>query len=160
MKFKPVPPAPDEFEFVERAQRAVPLVPDTEADCCARLVGRLDLSARDDARTWLTFLRALELVTETPSGFRRTETTPTVPDCRAALLGRVVAAEAVHDTLGSEPLTADEAFEAVREQVPTWERHSDPSWEAAWRERVAALLDWFVLLDTAERVGDGRFRSR
>ncbi|SDZ94054.1 hypothetical protein SAMN04488065_1336 [Haloplanus vescus] len=159
MKFKPVPPAPDEFEFVARAQGAVPRVPDSEADCCARLVDRLDLSTRDDARTWLTFLRALELVTETPTGYRRTETEPTVPDCRAAFLDRVFVASAVHDALAAEPQTPESAFAAVRERVPTWERHRDPSWEATWRERIARLLDWLVLFEAAERVDDG-FRVR
>ena len=157
MKFKPVPPAPDEFGFVERAQRAVPLVPDTEADCCARLVDRLDLPSRDSARTWLTFLRALELATETPSGFRRTDRTPTVERCRQSFLDRVFAAEAVHDALADGPLTVDDAFERVRETVPTWERHTDTEWEDAWRDRVATLLDWLVLLDAAE-CADGRFR--
>jgi hypothetical protein len=160
VRFKPVPPAPDEFGYVARVQRAVPLVPGTEEDCCARLVDRLDLPDRDAARTWLTFLRALELAEETPSGYRRTDAEPTVERCRAALLDRVFAADAVHDALASEgPLTADGAFEAVRERVPTWERHRDTEWTAVWRERVGRLLDWLVLLDAAERVDDdARYR--
>jgi len=118
VKFKPVPPAPEEFDYVERVQRAVPLVPGTEDDCCGRLVDRLDIS-RDDARTWLTFLRALELAEETPSGYRRTGAEPTVPACRAALLTRVFAADAVRETLAEAGrLTADETFERVRERVP------------------------------------------
>ncbi|WP_251341574.1 hypothetical protein [Haloplanus halophilus] len=156
MKFKPVPPAPETFAFVSRAQAAVPLVPGAEDDCCARLLDRLDLPDRDAARTWLTFLRALELAEETSSGFRRTDTEATVAGCRAALLDRVFAAEAVHDALGGDPLTAAEAFATVRESVPAWERHANPSrWESVWRERVADLLSWLVLLDAAERVDGG-----
>jgi len=162
VRFKPVPPAPDEFASVARVQKAVPLVPGTESDCCARLVDRLDLSDRDVARTWLTFLRALELAEETPSGYRRTDAGPTVERCRAALLDRVFAAAAVHDALASEgPLTADAAFEAVRERVPRWERHRNTEWTTVWRERVERLLDWLVLLDAAERVEadcDARYR--
>ena len=163
MKFKPVPPGPEAFEYVERVQPAVPLVPGTEDDCCARLVDRLDLPARDDARTWLTFLRALELAEETPSGYRRTDTEPTVEGCREAFLTRTFAAGAVHDALSTEgPLTADAAFEAVRERVPRWERHRDREWTETWRERVGNLLDWLVLLDAAERVegDDGVARYR
>jgi len=164
VRFKPVPPAPDELASVARVQKAVPLVPGTEDDCCARLVDRRDLSDRDAARTWLTFLRALELAEETPSGYRRTNAEPTVEGCRAALLDRVFAADAVRDALAAEgPLTADAAFEAVRERVPRWERHRDAEWTDVWRERVERLLDWLVLLDAAERVGDddpARYRLR
>ena len=161
MKFKPVPPAPDEFGYVARVQRAVPLVPGTEDDCCARLVDRLDLPSRDAARTWLTFLRALELAEETPSGYRRTDTAPAVAGCREAFLNRVFAADAVRDALAAEgPLTVDAAFEAVRERVPAWERHRDTEWTDAWRERVADLLDWLVLLDAVERVEDNPDRYR
>jgi len=155
VKFKPIPPAPDDFGYVARVQRAVPLVPGTEDDCCARLVDRIGVD-RDAARTWLTFLRALELVAETPSGYRRTDVEPTVAGCREALLDRVFAAEAVHEALAATgPLTAADAFDAVRERVPAWERHRDAAWTAVWRDRVADLLDWLVLLEAAERV-DGR----
>ncbi|AXG05920.1 hypothetical protein DU500_05395 [Haloplanus rubicundus] len=161
MRFKPVPPAPEAFEYVTRVQRAVPLVPGTEDDCCARLVGRLDLSDRDAARTWLTFLRALELAEETPSGYRRTDAEPTVEGCREAFLTRVFAADAVRDALASEgPLAVDAAFEAVRERVPRWERHRDAEWTAVWRERVGRLLDWLVLLEAAERGDDDPSRYR
>jgi len=157
VKFKLVPAAPDEFDFVERAQRAVPLVPGAEDDCCARLMDRLDVPSRDVARTWLTFLRALELAEETPSGFRRTDVDPTVPECRAALLRRVFAAEAVRDALDADdPRTADAVFETLRGTVPVWERHKNPSrWESIWRDRVDNLLSWLVLLGAADRVDDG-----
>jgi hypothetical protein len=155
VKFKLVPAAPDEFGVVERAQRAVPLVPGAEDDCCARLMSRLDLPSRDVARTWLTFLRALDLAAETPSGFRRTDVEPTVAGCRAALIDRVFAAAAVRDALDDDPRTAVAVFETVRGTVPAWERHKNPSrWESVWQERVEDLLGWLVLLDAAEQVDD------
>jgi hypothetical protein len=162
VKFKPVPPAPDAFGDVARVQRAVPLVPGSDDDCCGRLVDRLGVD-RGTARTWLTFLRALELVVETPAGYRRTDAAPTVDHCRAALFDRVFAAAAVRDALAAAgPATVDDVFEAVRERVPTWERHRDPAWTDAWRERVCRLLGWLVLFDAAERI-DGeppRYRLR
>lgn len=156
MKLKPVPEPPAEFAFVERAQRAVPLVPGDEDDCCARLLRRLDLPSRDVARTWLTFLRALELAVETPSGFRRTDVEPTVAGCRGALLDRVFAAAAVHDALDADdPRTTDDVFATVRETVPAWERHKHATrWESVWHDRVADLLGWLTLLAAAERVAD------
>jgi hypothetical protein len=156
VKFKLVPAAPESFAFLERAQRAVPLVPGSEDDCCARLMARLDLPSRDVARTWLTFLRALGLVEETATGFRRTDAEATVEGCRAALLERVFAAAAVRDALdAAEPRSAADVFPTIRETVPTWERHKNPSrWEAIWRERVADLLAWLTLLGVVERVAD------
>jgi hypothetical protein len=156
VKFKLVPAAPSSVGFVERAQRAVPLVPGSEDDCCARLMDRLDLPSRDVARTWLTFLRALELVEETAAGFRRTDAEATVEACRAGLLDRVFAAATVRDALDAEePRSAGDVFPAVRDSVPTWERHKNPSgWEDVWRDRVAELLAWLALVDAADRVDD------
>jgi hypothetical protein len=73
----------------------------------------------------------------------------------------VFAADAVRATLDDAgPLTAAETFERVRERVPAWERHRDTEWTETWRERVARLLDWLVLLDAAERVDDDPPRYR
>ncbi|MFB6096702.1 MAG: hypothetical protein ABEJ74_04880 [Haloferacaceae archaeon] len=158
MKFKPVPPAPDSLDALAAAQRAVPLVPGSEADCCARLVERLDLPDREAARTWLTFLRALELAVETESGFRRLRTDPTPEHVRERLSDRVYGAAALLEILrGADgPLTADAAFERFRERVPEWETYRDPDgWEGLWRERVGHLLDWLALVDLVERVDGG-----
>jgi hypothetical protein len=78
VRFKLLPEAPESLDVVADAQRAVPLVPGSEDDCTARLLRRLDFPSRDVARTWLTFLRALELASETPSGFVREPTEPTL----------------------------------------------------------------------------------
>lgn len=160
MKFKLVPAAPTELEFVADAQRAVPLVPGTEDDCCARLMRRLDLPSRDVARTWLTFLRALELAEETPSGFRRLRVDPTDEHLRDTFQRRVYGADDVLAALDAadDPLTADEVFEAFKTRVPVWEHYKNPhKWEAIWAERVGDILDWLVLLDLATETDEGQF---
>lgn len=160
MKFKLVPPVPDSLDFVREAQRAVPLVPGSEDDCCARLMRRTDLPARDDARTWLTFLRALELATETDAGFTRLSQEPTPEHLRDAFPRRVFGAEELLATLraADEPMTTDEAFARFRERVPQWEHYKNPTeWEDVWQERTGDLLDWLVLLNVAEET-DGRYR--
>ncbi|WP_327052963.1 hypothetical protein [Halomicrococcus gelatinilyticus] len=161
MKFKLVPEPPADLSFVADAQRAVPLVPGTEDDCCRRLMDRVGFESRDVARTWLTFLRALELAEETDSGFARIRRDPDREALAAAFRERVYGADRLLDRLATDgPLTADEAFEAFRESIPTWERHKDPSRvEDVWRERVANLLEWAVLLDLAERTAEGYRRA-
>lgn len=155
-RFKLLPPAPETVDGVGEAQRAVPLVPGTEDDCCARLVRRLDLPSRDVARTWLTFLRALELVAERKSGFVRLAREPTPDYLRAAFLDGVYGAREIHDALGPTPVDADAVFERFEAQVPEWERYKDPArWRDTWRERVDHLLDWLVLLDLAARDDGG-----
>ncbi|MFB6155840.1 MAG: hypothetical protein ABEJ22_08085 [Haloferacaceae archaeon] len=162
MKFKLVPEAPTSLSLVADAQRAVPLVPGTEDDCCARLMRRVGFESRDVARTWLTFLRALELAEETPSGFRRLRADPTPAHLRDAFRERVYGAAEALEALESAggPLDADEAFEHFRERVPEWEHHKNPrTWEEVWRERHGRVLDWLVLLELAERTPDG-YRAR
>ncbi|SEO27048.1 hypothetical protein SAMN04487948_101443 [Halogranum amylolyticum] len=158
MKFKLVPPAPDDLDVVADAQRAVPLVPGSEDDCCARLMRRLDLPSRDVARTWLTFLRALELAEETSSGFRRIRVDPTETQLRETFRRRVFGAEEVVTTLetAENPLTVDDVFETFAEHVPVWEHYKNPNeWEVVWRDRVGEILEWLVLLGSAERTDAG-----
>lgn len=178
-RFKPVPPAPDDLAAVAAAREAVPLVPGTEADCCGRIQSALGLPARDDARTWLTFLRALGLVRETDAGFVRVregdagdgDAGPASDgDVGAASDGDALAAAFRERVFGARevlaalddadgPLSADEAFEHVRGMVPEWERRRDPAgWEDRWRERVRRLLAWAALLGLAERA-DGGYRA-
>ncbi|QZP37497.1 hypothetical protein [Halobaculum magnesiiphilum] len=172
MKFKLVPEAPEALGFVADAQAAVPLVPGSEDDCCARLMRRLGLRSRDVARTWLTFLRALDLAEETEDGFKRLRADPTPAYLREQFLTGVYGAGDVADALlaadaegksdpdrESDPdeangLAADEAFAVFVDRVPNWERYRTDDWESVWRERVERHLAWFVLLDLAERRGD------
>lgn len=159
MQFKLVPEPPESLDFVADAQRAVPLVPGTESDCCARLLDRTDLPSRDSARTWLTFLRALGLAEEQSSGFTRTRREPDREFLREQFRENVFGVTALMGILdgADEPLSADEAFEWFRDEVPTWEHHKNPnSWQEIWRERVEYLLEWYVLLDLAEKV-DGKY---
>lgn len=166
MKFKLVPEAPEALGFVADAQAAVPLVPGSEDDCCARLMRRLGLRSRDVARTWLTFLRALDLAEETADGFKRLRADPTPAYLREQFLSGVYGASDVANALleadaegGSDSeeasgLTADEAFAAFVDRVPNWERYRTDDWESVWRERIERHLGWFALLDLAERRGE------
>lgn len=162
MRFKPVPAAPESLDAVAAVQRAVPLVPGSEADCCARVMDRTHVGERDEARTWLTFLRALELVRETEAGFVRERRDLEREALATAFRERVFAAGDVLDALAAadEPLSADEVFERVEPRVPQWEREKDPGgWRETWRERVRRLLEWAVLLGLAERESGGYVRT-
>ena len=158
MKFKIVP-APRSRGFIGEAQQALPLVPGSENDCCARLVDRTDLNVRDEAREWITFLRALGLAEETGSGYRRLRRDPAPDDLAAAFRERIFGAEAVLAVLDAadEPLDAEAVYERFREEVPNWERYRRADWDEEWHERVDRLLGWTVVFDLAERV-DGAYR--
>lgn len=142
--------------YVADVQNAVPLVPGTEDDCCARLQRRQGFPSRDVSRTWLTFLRAVELADEADDGFRRTRTDPTVESLRERLLDGVLGAEEVALELiaadAERPLTTDRGFDAVADLIPRWERTRTDDWESVWRGRIERILDWFDALGLAERV--------
>jgi hypothetical protein len=159
MRLKPVPAAPDDLDGLWAAREAVPLVPKPEDDCCGRVMDRYGVESRDEARTWLTFLRALGLAAERDPGFHRTREEPDRAALAARFRERVYAADEVLSTLedADDSLPADAVFEAVRDAVPAWETHKDPAWERTWRERVRRLLDWATLFGLAERV-DGGYR--
>ena len=159
MRVKPIPPPPGDLEAVRAAQRAVPLVPGSEADCCTLIADQLDLQGRDDARTWLTFLRGLGLVAEGQRGFVRTRVEVDRERLAEGLLAGVFPARELLHALDSEPLTADEAFDAVEAEIPRWERTKDHDWRGTWRTRVGYLLDWLVLAGLAERREDGYVRT-
>ncbi|ERH12866.1 MAG: hypothetical protein J07HB67_01892 [halophilic archaeon J07HB67] len=137
-------------DYVGSVQAAVPLVPGSETDCCARLGRRLDFPSRDVSRTWLTFLRGLGLARETEAGFRRTRTEPTVSGVRAGLRDGVLGAREIADRVASGPTTLDDAFDAVEPLVPRWERTRTDEWERVWRDRAARLCDWLAVLGLAD----------
>ena len=157
MRLKPLPEPPADIDAVAAAQSAVPLVPGSENDCCARLMRREGYESRDVARTWLTFLRALELAAETDSGFKRTQRDPTPENVRESFRERVFGASEALEVLrgADEPLTAEETFDRLRETVPGWERERRRQWIDHWTDRTERLLDWLVLLDLAERRNGG-----
>ena len=137
-------------DYVGDVQAAVPLVPGSETDCCARLGRRLGFPSRDVSRTWLTFLRGLRLARETDAGFRRTRREPTVSGVRAGLLEGVLGAREIIARIGDGPTTLDDAFAAVEPLVPRWERTRTDEWEQVWRGRVVRLCDWLAVLGLAE----------
>ena len=156
MKFKLLPTPPGDLEFVADAHRAVPLVPGSEDDCCARLMRRLDLPSRDVARTWLTFLRGVRLARETESGFARirrdVDRDALAADFRERQFGASEVLAVLADADG--PLAAEEVFERFQERVPQWEHYKNPgTWKDVWSDRIADLLEWLVLLELAEREG-------
>jgi hypothetical protein len=156
VRFKEIPPVPDSLSFLDDARRAVPLVPGSEDDCCARLQRRTDVPDRETARTWLTFLRALELAAETDAGYARTDREVDREALAASFRDRVFGAAEAVSLLSDHPLTAAEAFEQFRPTVPQWERHRNPrTWENDWAERVERLLEWAALFGLAERTDAG-----
>lgn len=158
MRRKPLPPPPDDLAALREAQAAVPLVPGTEDDCCARLQGRLELPGRDTAATWLDFLRGLGLAEEGPAGFSRVRADLEDAELAAAFLETVYGAREVHDELSEAavPLDPEAVADRTRALVTPWERQRDgPDWPAVWAQRTHDLLDWLVLLGLAERTDDG-----
>jgi hypothetical protein len=156
MRYKVVP-EPRSFDELLAARDALPLVPGTVADCCARIRDRTDVPSRDAARELLTFLRALGLAAETDRGFHRVRGDVSEADLRAAFLDNVFGAREVVDALAAadDPLDADDALAAVRDDVPTWERSRHRDWEREWRHRVTRLLGWAVVVGLAETVDGG-----
>lgn len=157
MRVKAVPP-PGGIERLRTAHGAVPIVPADEATVTARLMRRLDCQ-RDEAGTWLSFLRGLGLVAEGARGYRRDRVEPDESDLAARLVDGVFGAEEVLEAVrtADEPLDVDGAFERLEGSVPPWERLRDPSWREAWRGRTADLLGWLAGLGLLERT-DGRYR--
>lgn len=153
---KPVPPAPDDLNGLFAVREAVPLTPEPESSCCVRLVDRTAVSARDDAKTWLAFLRGLSLVRETDRGYVRTRGNPDEESLAERFLAGVYGARELHDILRTAgPVDADAAFERFTEHVPTYERHRSEEWRQTWRGRVERLLEWGVLFGVFAAAGDG-----
>jgi hypothetical protein len=161
MRFKHVPAAPESVDVVFECRQAVPLVPDSQDDCCTRLMERVGFPARDEAATWLTFLRALGLVAEHERGYARTREDVDADDLAGRFLDGVYLAPAVRDAVADadEPVSADAAFDAVADEVPQYERHKYPNdWREVWGETVANELDWLALFGEFETTDDGRYR--
>ncbi|MFC5135191.1 MULTISPECIES: hypothetical protein [Haloferacaceae] len=160
MRLKPVPEPPAALAEIAEFQRAVPLVPGSTDDCCARLRDRRDLPNRQRANDWLAFLRTLGLVRETPRGFVRTDADPTPERVREGLRDGVLfvpeALSLLRSATPAEPVTADTLFEATRESVPRHDRARDADWERTWRDRADRLLRWLALVALAAPIeGDG-----
>jgi hypothetical protein len=154
VRYKIVPPARDR-EFLFEVRDALPLVPGSENDCCARIRDRTAVPSRAEARKWLTYCVALGLAAETDRGYHRIRDEPDVADLGERLLENVYPArEALASLREAGPSTADQTFEALRDRIPRWERSRHADWAAEWRERVANLLGWCVAFGLARRDGD------
>ena len=154
MRYKVAPPARS-HSFLESARDAIPLVPDSEADCCRAIQTATDVSNRETAKEYLVFLQALGLVAESERGYYRTRTDPDQSALATAFEDSVFGVDVLVAALDSEPVAAAAAFDALRDEIPRWERERHTDWEAVWRERTAALLEWAVLFGLAERTADG-----
>lgn len=174
MRFKPVPEPPSDLASAAAILEAVPATAGAVDDCCAHLVAETRLEGRNEGETWLVFLRALELVSAAPAGYRRVPAAPSGEspsgespgldpgDCGRAFRERVDGADAVLDVLESadEPLSAAAVADEIAADRSASDRENRPDrFEVDRVERVRRLLEWAVLLERAERTGDGdRYR--
>lgn len=179
MRVKVVPHAPESLDRLREIHRAIPLVPDDEESCCARLVRDAEVPAQDEAREWLTFCRALGLAArgstarntevslplglaeEGPRGFRRVRGAFDPDALAAAFRERVYAADEALAVLDEAdgPVPVGAVFDRLRERVPAWERKRSTDWSETWTERIERVLDWAVLFGLAEREGEGYVRA-
>jgi hypothetical protein len=143
-----VPPA-RVVDYVGDVQAAVPLVPGSETDCCARLGRRPEIPRRALSPTRTTFHRGLPIARAPDAGFRRTRREPTVSGVRAGLVEGVLGAREIAACVSDGPTTLEDAFGAVEPLVPRWERTRTDEWEQVWRARAARLCDWLAGLGLA-----------
>ncbi|AFO57320.1 hypothetical protein [Natrinema sp. J7-2] len=168
MQFKPVPEPPADRTLLATVRRALPVTAGDVDDCCQRLVDETPLETREAAATWLTFLRALEVASEDPAGFRRraasSGTESDTPDdldwddLGRAFRDRVYGAETVLTVLerADGPRTVEAVVDAVQERRRTTDGRPRPSRATTHRrERIERLLEWAVVFDLAERDGTG-----
>jgi hypothetical protein len=154
VRYKIVPPARDRTVLLA-VRDALPLVPGSEQDCCARIRDRTAVASRADARQWLTFCVALGLAAETDRGYHRIRDDPDVETLGDRLVENVYPTrETLACLRAAGPLTADETFERLRDRIPRWERSRHADWAAEWHERVGNLLGWCVAFGLADRAGD------
>lgn len=155
MRYKPVP-TPVSVDTLSATQAAVPLVPGSTDDCCARIVDRTTVESREAARAWLTFLEALELVETTDAGYVRSDRDPTDPAVATAFEDRVYAASEVLAAVRSNdgPVSVAAVVDAV-ELTPRWEQHRSPTPSNEWRDRVEAILAWATVFGLVTRTTDG-----
>lgn len=151
MRYK-VAPGPVDADLLVAVRDAVPLVPGSVDDCCARILDRTAVADRDAAADWLTFCDALGLAARTDRGYRRTDRDPDPEELGEAFRDHVFLAADLLDAVAAadDPLDADGTFERVRGSVPEWERNRHADWAAVWRGRAERLLDWAVLFGLVE----------
>ncbi|WP_323173780.1 hypothetical protein [Natrialba sp. PRR66] len=168
LTFKPVPEPPADCDTLAAVRNAVPATKAAAAetaDCCVRVLERTGRDAdgtelirdRDDAATWLTFLRALELVTDGEDGYRRTDRELELEAVRAAFRKRVYGVGSILEALdaAAEPLSATAVADRVQSQSQSQPQPQSRSQSSSRRrvqpDRVERVLEWAVLLGLAER---------
>ncbi len=156
MRYKVAPP-PRSLSFLEQVRGAVPLVPEDESDCCLGIQRATDIEDRERARAYLTFARALGLVTESSRGYHRTREPTEADRLATAFRQRVFLVDELLEAVEREPQTVDSAFDAVRDAVPRWERERRSDWVADWQTRADNLLGWGVEFGLLT-VDDGQYR--
>ena len=157
MRFKWVPEPPATIEGLGAIQRAVPLVPATESTCLQRLVDRTDhIDDRETASRWLTFLRAIDAIEETPGGYRRQRVELTDDDLHRRLINGVYGASELREVLlnAEQPLSIETVLDRGAD-LPTWERHHQTDHQQVHRRRGRRLVDWFVLCGVVDKVATG-----
>ncbi|WP_253738566.1 hypothetical protein [Halohasta salina] len=159
MRFKWVVEPPATLDAVADAQRAIPLVPASEADCHRRLVDRTHIDDREEASQWLTFLRALRLVDRTPGGYRRERVDLTTDELVDRLCDGIYGAREIHSVLtdADDPLSVEDLDGVV--DLPTWERHHHTDPGKVRQRRLRRLAEWCVLCGVAERTDAGYHMS-
>ncbi|MWV38248.1 hypothetical protein [Natrialba sp. INN-245] len=163
MRFKPVPEPPEGLEAVAGVAAAVPAESDataSDADCCSRLVERADVEGREAAATWLTFLRALELVETERDTYRRTANDVDPESLRTTFRSRVRDVPTVLEVLEDSSTGLEVATVTRRVRDRSTERtvgrsHREPDDCARWAERVERLLEWATLFGLVDRTADG-----
>lgn len=158
MRYKVVP-EPRSVAFLRDVQSALPLVPGSVEDCCARIRDRTDLQSRDEAREYLTFVQALGLATEGDRGYSQVRDGPADDELGERFHEQVFGARETLQALADGAGTAAECFEMARDTVPRWERERHVDWEAVWRDRTERLLAWAVEFGLVSR-RDGTYRLR
>lgn len=149
MRSKIVPPARDR-EFLLAVRDALPLVPGSEDDCCTRIRDRRAVERLATAREWLTFCQALGLAAETDRGYHRRRGNPDRAELADRLVEDVFPTRELLAALETDgPLGTAAAFEALRADIPRWERSRSADWAAEWEERLGHLLEWCVAFGLA-----------
>lgn len=144
--------------FLRDAAGTLPLVPGSVEDCCSRVRDGTAVTARDEARAYLTFMQALGLVAETDRGFHRVRDGPDDDALAEAFREHVFGAREVLEILDNGAETPAEVFATVRDEIPQWERDRHEDWEDEWRERTERLLGWAQAFGLA-READGTYRT-
>ncbi len=143
MRYKIVP-EPRQLDSLLAARDALPLVPSSVEDCCTRIRDRTTVQSRDAARELITFMQALGMAAETDRGFHRIRGEVTPEDLQTPFTENVFGAREILDAVvtASEPLDPEDAFAAIRDDIPQWERAQYTNWEQEWVDRVERLLEW------------------